>query len=214
MLPFLLTLILLASSVTGPAAASPAAVQGDTGTSEAIPPWGDLAVRWILLPNEERRYRGLETIEERRHYLEEVWKRRDPNPADTKNPSRQRFDQRVSEANELFSGEGRLGSMTDRGRVYLLVGPPSQISQRYQATPRFSPLTVGGNSRQKSKVLVETWSWRPEDLAPEIRQLLEERNWKIELIVEFRVSSSRYSLLEGEDLVRLSTRALVQAAER
>ena len=206
----MVVLFLLLSLLAAPATAQEAGI----AAPEPLRPWGDLAERWILLPNEARRYRSLETEEAQRAFLEQAWRRRDPDPSDTENPVRQSFQLRVAQADELFSGEGRAGSMTDRGRVYILLGPPSQVSQKYHPTPQFSPLSMASNSRQRPKVLVETWSWRPEDLSPEVRRQLEARRWKIDLTVEFRVSSSRYSLMDGEELTRLSSRALVRTTER
>jgi GWxTD domain-containing protein len=57
-------------------------------------------------------------------FIEEFWKRRNPLPGSPENPFKAEYEARVRRANELFHGEGRPGYLTDRGRIYILFGPP------------------------------------------------------------------------------------------
>ena len=63
---------------------------------------------------------------ERDGFVEEFWKRRDPDPETPVNEYRLEYEARVKRAGELFRGEGRPGWLTDRGRIYILFGPPSE----------------------------------------------------------------------------------------
>ena len=59
-------------------------------------------------------------------FIEEFWQRRDPDPETPVNEYRLEYEARVKRAGELFHGEGRPGWLTDRGRIYILFGPPSE----------------------------------------------------------------------------------------
>lgn len=61
-------------------------------------------------------------------FIEEFWKRRDPDPDTERNEYRLEYEERVKRAGQLFHGEGRPGWLTDRGRIYILFGPPSERS--------------------------------------------------------------------------------------
>jgi GWxTD domain-containing protein len=59
-------------------------------------------------------------------FIEEFWKRRDPDPDTEVNEYRLEYEDRVKRAGAMFHGEGRPGWLTDRGRIYILFGPPSE----------------------------------------------------------------------------------------
>jgi len=82
-------------------------------------------VRYIITP-EERRAFGRLSDSERPQFIEEFWKRRDPDPDTPENEVRDEYLKRLSEAGKLFHGEGREGWLTDRGRIYVLYGPPNE----------------------------------------------------------------------------------------
>ncbi|MCP2604344.1 GWxTD domain-containing protein, partial [Candidatus Aminicenantes bacterium AC-708-M15] len=63
--------------------------------------------------------------EERKKFIEEFWKRRDPDPTTEVNEFKEEYYKRIEEANKLFRGEGREGWLTDRGRIYVIFGPPT-----------------------------------------------------------------------------------------
>jgi len=57
----------------------------------------------------------------------EFWKKHDPTPGTPENELEEEFVERVTYANEHFSIGRFLGSLTDRGRVYIKLGPPDEI---------------------------------------------------------------------------------------
>jgi GWxTD domain-containing protein len=59
-------------------------------------------------------------------FIEEFWKRRDPEPGTERNEYKVEYEGRLEKAGALFRGEGRPGWLTDRGRIYVLFGPPSE----------------------------------------------------------------------------------------
>jgi GWxTD domain-containing protein len=59
-------------------------------------------------------------------FIAEFWKRRDPDPDTARNEFKAEYEDRVAKAELLFHGEGRPGWRTDRGRIFILFGPPSE----------------------------------------------------------------------------------------
>jgi GWxTD domain-containing protein len=59
-------------------------------------------------------------------FIEEFWDRRDPDPDTARNEFRLEYEDRVAKAEAMFHGEGRPGWKTDRGRIFILFGPPHE----------------------------------------------------------------------------------------
>jgi GWxTD domain-containing protein len=59
-------------------------------------------------------------------FIEDFWKRRDPDTDTEPNEYKLEYEARVERTKALFQGEGRPGWLTDRGRIYILFGPPSE----------------------------------------------------------------------------------------
>ncbi len=81
-------------------------------------------VRYIITSEEKSTFLHLPDSEKPR-FIEEFWKRRDPDPETEENEFKKEYFERIKKADELFFGEGRPGWLTDRGRVYILFGPPT-----------------------------------------------------------------------------------------
>ncbi len=82
-------------------------------------------VRYLITPQERKVFLELPAAE-RAAAKEEFWSRRDPNPETEENEFRTQYFDRMKRADEMFMGEGRPGWMTDRGRIFILFGPPSE----------------------------------------------------------------------------------------
>lgn len=99
------------------------------GAEEAVrlEEWSKGPIRYILTREEERDFRRLRTDNERVGFIERFWARRDPSPRTYENEYRQMFWGRVREANEKFRDSAGPGWRTDRGKIYILHGPPDEI---------------------------------------------------------------------------------------
>ncbi|MDD8021119.1 MAG: GWxTD domain-containing protein [Acidobacteriota bacterium] len=82
-------------------------------------------VRYIITPEERKVFLELPESE-RAKFIEDFWQRRDPFPDTEKNEYKEEYYQRLEQANRLFIGEGRPGWLTDRGRIFILFGPPTE----------------------------------------------------------------------------------------
>ena len=85
--------------------------------------------KYIATNNEIKQYKSLETLEGKRKFLYEFWKARDTKPETSMNEAYEDYMNRVQKCNERFSNMGREGWKSDRGRVFLLYGEPSEIER-------------------------------------------------------------------------------------
>lgn len=96
--------------------------------SELLDAWPDQYVRWIITKGERSLYKSLETDLERLQFMEAFWARRDPTPETLNNEYRADYLERFAFVANRFSA-GKPGWATDRGRMYLLLGPPHAVQR-------------------------------------------------------------------------------------
>ncbi len=94
----------------------------------------DLAIRpmrYVLNPEEKEAIKGM-NYKELGKWIEKFWEERDPTPETRYNELIDVFFKRVGETVEKFSNRFKEGWQTDRGRIYILYGPPEKIiNNRY-----------------------------------------------------------------------------------
>ena len=83
------------------------------------------SVRYIISGQEKKAFLALPPSE-RSRFIEEFWKKRDLDPSTEINEYKTEYLKRISEAKHLFTEGGTSGWLTDRGRIYILLGPPEQ----------------------------------------------------------------------------------------
>jgi GWxTD domain-containing protein len=105
--------------------------------------WIDGPIRYIAQKAETREFRSLETDADRILYIERFWALRDPHPETMTNEYRQLFWERVREANSLFLDSPHDGWRTDRGKIHILYGPPTEVEEDLDYHPD-SPTATGG----------------------------------------------------------------------
>jgi GWxTD domain-containing protein len=111
---------------------------GDIDTPTLV--WREGPVRYILGAEEDHAYRRLTTREERAAFIRRFWQSRDPDPSTPQNEYRDLFGKRVAAATRLFTTEStKPGWKTDRGKIYILLGPPDDLDETILAQ-RDTPL--------------------------------------------------------------------------
>ena len=85
--------------------------------------------RLIMTNQEKDIFNYLPDQESREEFIEDFWSKRDPNPDTEENEFKEEFFRRIDYANRRFR-EGIPGWKTDRGRIYIYLGPPDKIEQR------------------------------------------------------------------------------------
>lgn len=86
------------------------------------------SVRYIITKDEKKDFLNLPPSE-RPAFIEGFWKRRDPDPETEINEYRDMYYQRIAEANSIFRDGLGEGWLQDRGRIYILLGPPDTRQQ-------------------------------------------------------------------------------------
>ena len=79
--------------------------------------------RLVMTGEEDDIFQHLPDAESRREFISDFWAKRDPNPETESNEFKEEFERRIEYADKHFK-EGRRGMNTDRGRIYVYLGPP------------------------------------------------------------------------------------------
>jgi len=107
--------------------------------SEFAKQWLDEVVPYIITSAEKEFFKILPTEADRGKFIENFWKKRDPDPNTPENEFKLDYYRRIAYANKFFGVGGTTGWRTERGRIFILLGPPKEInrdmsprSNRYQ----------------------------------------------------------------------------------
>lgn len=119
--------------------------------------WLNEDVRYIISPEEMSAFKQLSNDEERDQFIEQFWLRRDPTPDTPENEYKEEHYRRIAYANEHFAA-GVPGWRTDRGRIYIMWGPPDQIDTHPSGGQYQRPIEEGGGST--STFPFEDWRYR------------------------------------------------------
>jgi GWxTD domain-containing protein len=90
---------------------------------------------YLMTSDETGIYSSL-TIDGKRNFLRRFWSKRDPTPGTPRNEEQEDYYARIAEANRRYREGGAAeipGWRTDRGRIFIRHGPPSEILKRPQA---------------------------------------------------------------------------------
>src|SRR5713226_6891323 len=118
--------------------------------------WLQEEVPYIISDEERAAFLQLQTNEEREQFIEAFWQRRDPTPDTVENEFKEEHYRRIAYTNERFSS-GIPGWRTDRGRMYIMWGPPDQIESHSSGSTYNRPMTEGGG--QTSTYPYEDWTY-------------------------------------------------------
>lgn len=110
--------------------------------------WLNEDVAYIIAPEERAAYLRLTTKDERDHFIVQFWLRRDPTPGTSENEFKEEHYRRIAYSNANLA-DSRPGWKTDRGRIYILYGPPDEI--------RALPAEVNGGPKHPTQV----WKYNP-----------------------------------------------------
>jgi len=119
--------------------------------------WLTEDVTYIISPEERNAFLQLDTNEEREQFIEQFWLRRSSNPDLPDNDFKEEHYRRIAYANEHYAS-GIPGWKTDRGRMYIMWGPPDEIDSHPTGGTYDRPMEEGGGST--STYPWETWRWR------------------------------------------------------
>ncbi|HEX2662936.1 MAG TPA: GWxTD domain-containing protein [Candidatus Acidoferrum sp.] len=132
-----------------PSKQSPTASQSQTGLSSisSDSKWLNEDVVYIIDDAERAAFQKLATDQERDHFIEQFWERRNPTPGSSENKFKEQHYHRLAYANQYFrTASGTPGWQTDRGHMLILYGPPDEIDSHPKGPER--------------PIAVEIWTYR------------------------------------------------------
>lgn len=125
--------------------------------SKTYKKWLNEDVVWIITDQERAAFKQLTNDEERDNFIEAFWQRRDPTPDTEENEYKEEHYRRIAYANEHFAA-GIPGWKTDRGRIYIMYGPPDEIDSHPSGGTYERPMEEGGG--ETSTYPFEDWRYR------------------------------------------------------
>jgi GWxTD domain-containing protein len=124
---------------------------------KAYKDWLDKDVTYIITDEERKAFKKLATDDERERFIEEFWRRRDPDPDTDENEFKEEYYERIAYANEHFAS-GIPGWKTDRGRIWIMYGKPDGRETHPMGGAYERPSYEGGGST--TTYPFETWFYR------------------------------------------------------
>jgi GWxTD domain-containing protein len=128
-----------------------------TELKKAYKDWLEKDVTYIITDDERKAFKKLATDDEREKFIEEFWRRRDPDPDTDENEFKEEYYERIAYANEHFAS-GIPGWRSDRGRIWIMYGKPDERETHPSGGSYDRPSTEGGGST--TTYPFETWFYR------------------------------------------------------
>lgn len=159
------SLVLFAASLSG-FAQDPRAGQQDPmdkprnvkpELKKAYKDWLEKDVTYVITDEERKAFKKLATDDERERFIEEFWRRRDPDPDTDENEFKEEYYERIAYANEHFAS-GMPGWKSDRGRIWIMYGKPDERETHPMGGNYERPSYEGGGNT--STYPFETWFYR------------------------------------------------------
>jgi GWxTD domain-containing protein len=119
--------------------------------------WMNEDVVYIITDEERQAWKRLATDEEREQFIEQFWLRRDPTPDTVENEFKEEHYRRIAYANERYAS-GIPGWKADRGRIYIMYGPPDEIEDHSSGGTYERPPEEGGGTT--STYPFQQWRYR------------------------------------------------------
>ena len=121
------------------------AFQPPAGTAEVVDQfWGDGPVKWIMTAEEKTTWAGLSDGNARADFVEKFWAARKALPDVDGRTYHAEFERRAAFADaNLALGAEQKGSLTDRGMVFVLLGPPTYAARKPLRTGEDASISDG-----------------------------------------------------------------------
>lgn len=111
--------------------------QDEAASDQVLPPqyqkWLDEDARYIIADPERSEFAKLTNDQQRDEFVERFWEKRNPEPGSSPNVYKEQHYERIRFANLHFSALDTSGWKTDRGRTYIVFGPPDHIDRHFSA---------------------------------------------------------------------------------
>lgn len=123
---------------------------------EIIRLWASGPARYLMTWREDETLRSIRSIPQLARFITAFWERRDPTPGTVENEFRRTYWKRVLEADRRYRDSTTPGWKTDRGKVFVLLGPPDEVET--DESPGFGTKNADGDPLGIVRGL-ERWSY-------------------------------------------------------
>ena len=117
--------------------------------------WHEGPVSHLLTQKEMSEFKKITSDDAARDFIALFWARRDPTPETARNEFKEAFDKRVREADNKFSNSVNPGSITEMGKVYILMGEPDYYNRQEKS---------GRAQNRPVHYVLEEWGYKKESL--------------------------------------------------
>lgn len=168
-------------------------------------------MRWLLLPSDWREIKRIEDPAEALNFIEAFWRLRDSDPASADNPFRATFAARVEAADLLYTAGPDRGSLTDRGRALVLLGPPPHMRLTVEPALAWKPGRRQSQRATRREIRVEVWRYPEDELPEKLVRVLRAAGLEPDIEIKFHLGRRGATLAAGGNSLILAARlALVQ----
>lgn len=161
-----------------------AAASSSAGMIPQAQTWIEGPVRYLVTPAEQTELRQVSSQADFERFVELFWAKRDPDLKTRVNEFKMDFEARVAAADKQFAEQGVRGSMTDRGRVLVLMGAPAKSyklsiqnfldqlvgekGRDFSTDARSANQAMHGAQYDHYKGMVNVWIYNLDQIAPSI----------------------------------------------
>lgn len=170
--------------------------------SPSVKDWPNTPAGFLMTSAEKKAFATLGSDADAQAFIELFWAKRDPNLDTLINEFQEDFNRRVVFADKAFAWDRGKGSLADRGRVFLLFGPPTAGRKVIDAAQnavegRPDAMQVGG---------AEIWGYGK----PESKNA---KDVTLFVFQESRIGLKDFSLDRGDSRNRMAMKALANRPE-
>jgi GWxTD domain-containing protein len=127
----------------------------EAGLSKAAQEWRRGPEKFLMTDEEEKAWKAVSSDAAAAAFIDLFWARRDPTLSTPRNEFREEFLKRVRYADGSFAEKRRRGALSDRGQVYILLGPPEAGTRA--SMPISGPSGMSEASARSADAVVWTW---------------------------------------------------------
>lgn len=136
---------------------------GVTTDEQAVAMIDAAAVELLGTKAEKKEWRAVENGATRQEFLRTFWSKRDREPSTAVNEYREQMSRRIAFADTAFALGRNRGALTDRGRVFVLLGRPAFVRRRpINRDDRVS--VIGTEVNTQVNGTMEHWAYTREQL--------------------------------------------------
>jgi GWxTD domain-containing protein len=127
----------------------------EAGLSKQAEEWRRGPEKFLISDEEGKAWKAVSSDAAAAAFIDLFWARRDPTEGTPRNEFREEFLARVRYADAAFAEKRRRGALTERGQVYILLGPPEGGVRSAMSVA--GPSGMSSASARSSDNLVWTW---------------------------------------------------------